>query len=184
MRGTRPCTPSDASENAGLSNSPCTSVIGTFNTEVSTTRATSTPNRSPNDQPVSSYGCFCGSSGDQYWRSSKVSAMREYGWSMRMIQLPAGKVRLTVATFGGSVDVDFLALGLSPSVLSVSSATSTVNGALARLISTCCRCSARNRCICAPLSFSLAVSTYAAGPASCGFSIERLDFSQKLSRKC
>src|SRR5690348_10804041 len=111
MRGTRPVTPNEASENAGWSKSPCTSCIGTFRTDVSTTRATSTPNRSPNDQPVSSYGCFCGSSGAQYWRSSKVSAMREYGWSIRTIQLPAGNVRLTVATFGGTTDADFLQIG-------------------------------------------------------------------------
>jgi hypothetical protein len=53
--------------------------IGVCNTALSVTRTTSVPNRSPIDQPVSSYGCFCGSSGDQYWRSSNASAMREYG---------------------------------------------------------------------------------------------------------
>jgi len=43
----------------------------------SVTRSTFTLNSSGNDQPVSSYGCFCASSGAQYWRSSSASAARE-----------------------------------------------------------------------------------------------------------
>src|SRR5258708_2684566 len=68
---------------------PVTSAIGVLSTIVSTTRIACTANPSGNVQPVSSYGFFCGSFGDQYWPSSSASAGRAYGWPRATTYYPA-----------------------------------------------------------------------------------------------
>src|SRR5258708_6905754 len=111
---------------------------------------------------------------------------------MRTMYEPAGKVRLVGC--GRSAAVFALLSCVScaldpldppdppdPSLLVVVGrgtaflpGTITVNGAVAREISTPCFCSTRSRSACAPGRVSSAVNTYAAGPSVLAFRIDRL----------
>ena len=161
-----------------------TGVIATSSTLGSVTRTAVTANPSGNVHPVSSYGVFCGSFGLQYWKSSSASAIREYGWSMRMMYEPAGNVRVDVAPPDVAPPDVAPPDESRPAPRARRTGVDTVNGAFAREISTCCFCITRSSSACAPGRRSSAGSTYAAGPSVRAFAIERLLFSQKFCRNC
>src|SRR5215218_6839081 len=110
--------------------------------------------------------------------------MREYGWSIRTTYEPAGKV-LVMGTgdWGLGTGEESARAAPAPAESAPRPAPRarlagivTVNGAVAREISTACFCNTRSNSACAPGRRSSAGSTYAAGPSTRAFVTERLLF--------
>ena len=147
---------------------------------------------------MSSYGVFCGSFG----RPVLVVEQRVGDAAVRLVHaddVAAGRERARVSAACGRCAARLraaclsalrhlrrLALALAASTaavrrralprLALLPGTVTVNGAVAREISTPCFCSTRSSSACAPGRGSSPGSTYAAGPSVFAFRIERLLF--------